>query len=77
MSWHAKAYAICHNLAKSGQVFTSDDVWRQLPKPKEPRALGGVLRSLSEDGAIRLVGYRRTTQATRHRAPVAMWRGAV
>lgn len=56
--------------------FTPDDVWdlletRGVEPPREPRALGPILKRLTKAAAIRPVGF--TESRRRHGAPVRMY----
>ncbi len=74
--WLRLAYAAIVALARSCDSFTADHVWASgLPKPDEPRALGAVMLRAQRDGVIEpLRVFRQTAQASRHRAPVRVWR---
>ena len=73
--WLAEAERAVLAVAKSHECFTTDDVWKYgLRKPAEPRALGPVMRSLALRGLIESIGYQKTIQVSRHRAPVAVWK---
>lgn len=73
--WAAEAEAVVLRLAAEKPTFTSDDIWAAgLSRPSEPRALGAVLNRLARLGRIYPSGrYVKTTQASRHRAPIAVW----
>ena len=75
-AWWAAAEQRVRLLAVGGHEFTTDDVWSNLAKPPEPRALGAVMNSLSRQGVIVRTGrYVETAQVSRHGAPIAVWRG--
>lgn len=75
-SWLWEARATVLDVAGKLDSFSADDVWATgLAKPREPRALGYVMRELARSGFIEMTGdYHRTNQALRHRAPVMLWR---
>ncbi len=75
-AWLIEARAVVLEVAGSLDEFSTDDVWKMgLQKPREPRALGYVMRELARGGFIELTGnHHRTAQALRHRAPVMLWR---
>lgn len=62
--------------------FDADHVWDELERldagrPPEPRALGGVMKSLAREGRIRNTGhYRRSRRAVNHKRPIPVWRAA-
>ncbi len=76
-AWVAAADTAVLDLARDarrdGVTFTADDVWalleeRQVPPPREPRALGPVLTRLKRAGKLEGRGYRPSNR--RHKAPV-------
>ena len=74
--WSAEARSTVLDVARGRPEFTADDVWATgLPKPREPRALGAVMNALARAGLIVATGrYIKTAQASRNRAPIAVWR---
>lgn len=65
--------------AVDGDPFTADDVWelladRGVPAPREPRALGPVLKALADgpDAVVKSVGFAPSRR--RHGAPVTAYR---
>lgn len=63
----------------SGQLFTTDDLWRFLlaagVETHERRAMGAVVRRLATSGAIRSTGqYRPSTRVECHGRPILIWR---
>lgn len=82
-AWRSAARsAVLHLAATMPNGFDADHVWRELedrraPIPPEPRALGGVLKSLSREGRIRKTGaYRESRRAVNHGRPIPVWRAA-
>jgi hypothetical protein len=76
--WLSLAERVVLTLAHSTETFTTDDVWRIIPKPPEPRALGAVLHRLAKRGVIARTGqYVSTAQESRHHAPIAVWRSCL
>lgn len=57
----------------TGREFTTDDLWRDVAAPAEPRAMGAVLKQASRQGLVRGDGYRKSTRAECNRRPVAVW----
>lgn len=77
--WLALARSVVLAIAETHETFTTDTVWQAggLPKPREPRALGAVFKSLSRRGFITKTGrYVVTSQVSAHARPVAEWRKA-
>lgn len=73
--WKNAASAVLARLAATGEPFTTDDVWAQVPQPPEPRALGALIRAAAQAGKIRRVGWRESSRPECHCRPVAMWTG--
>lgn len=66
--------------AFDGEFFTTDDVWRVcqeqgVEEPREPRALGAVMRDLAREGVIVATrDYRPSVRVACHSRPVRVWR---
>lgn len=77
--WIAAAKAVVWALIKLGEPFTSDHIWRGLDergvgKPREPRALGAVLRAAAKAGYIQSTGeWFKSERPENHSRPVAVW----
>jgi hypothetical protein len=76
--WLEEAHLAVLWVASRGGDFTSDDVWAELSKgrsvPREPRALGAVMRALRRDGLIVPTDrYRSSSRATCHARPLRIW----
>ena len=55
--------------------WTSDDVWKTLRLPREPRALGPVINAAVKAGWCEATGrYVKSKRKSRHRAPIAVYR---
>lgn len=77
--WVSLATDTVLNLAREGEPFTTDDVWdhlaeRGVEQPREPRALGPIMKSLQRSHAIKLEGY--ATSRRRHGALIRSYTGA-
>lgn len=73
--WKHRAYAAGVYLSRNRDEFTADDFWALVEKPREPRALGPVLRRLVKDGHCEATGeIRRSLIPVHHRAPVRVYR---
>ena len=73
--WNARACAAVLAVASRRLPFTTDHVWATgLEKPREPRALGAVMRSLAVAGLIRPTGrWVDSAQVSRHNTSVREW----
>jgi hypothetical protein len=74
--WKVEAAATVRHLARRGADFTPDDVWVRLeelriPPPREPRALGPILKRLANADVIRAKGFTESNR--RHGAPVRIY----
>lgn len=70
-----KRYALGFIAELSGQLeeFTTDDLWDAgLIKPREPRALGPVMRRAAKRGLISATGEYRKSRY-RNCAPLPVW----
>lgn len=59
--------------------FTADDVHNEIPddiRPHSPNVLPGVILAAVKRGAIRHVGWRKSTRPSRHAATLRVWKGA-
>ena len=72
--------AVLYAAKRNPQGFTTDDVWALLEDrqgPKEPRALGAILRRLKGQGRIVSTGtYRKSSRTACHGRPVLIWRAS-
>lgn len=77
--WIASANDAVETLARMGQPFTPDDVWdllddRGVHPPREPRALGPVLKGAAKAGTIRVEGTASSRR--RHGALIRSYIGS-
>lgn len=81
--WLAAARAEVDFLARVKDAFTTDDVWQRLenhdtPPPREPRAMGAVMRKAAADRVIEASGmYEQSSREINHNRPVMIWRSLV
>lgn len=81
--WLDSACAEVDFLARAKDAFTTDDVWERLdnhdtPPPREPRAMGAVMRKAAADGVIEASGvYEQSSREVNHNRPVMIWRSLV
>lgn len=73
-AWLDAARAAILRLGGEMADFTTDDIWPLVPPTREPRAMGAVIRRLSEDGLIEPCGFRKSNSRVNHRRPVTVWR---
>lgn len=73
-AWEYKAEAAVLTVAKRQRYFTTDDVWKHVEKPDEPRWLGHIMRSLKRRGYIKPTQItRKSNQPDNHGRPVRVW----
>ena len=77
--WINEALATVCLLANRRRELTTDAVWHLVgPPPKEPRAMGAVMRKAASRGWIRATD--RTTLSVRpecHRRPIRIWESLI
>jgi hypothetical protein len=75
-AWRNEAEATVLRLAATGIDFTTSDVWESgLRRPREPRALGAVIKHLSKAGHIVPAGYYVNSREPNQNArPLCVWR---
>jgi hypothetical protein len=77
-TWYQAAVSAVLMCAELGEPFTADDVWARIPdeyRTREPRALGAVMRLLSEQGVIESTGgWRESSRPQAHARPMRVWR---
>jgi hypothetical protein len=73
--WKGDAVETIRLLALERVAFTSEDVWEALAtKPKEPRAMGAVMRRAHDAGYISPINeWRLAEDPVRHRRPLRVW----
>jgi hypothetical protein len=78
--WQGEAILSFRRLVERGEPFTTDDVWddladRDVPGPREPRALGPVTRRLLGLGLIEPVEPQEWRPSRRrHMTPIRVYR---
>lgn len=78
--WAKEAEKATLWVARIGGDFTPDDIWERLedqkvPAPREPRALGPVLKRMTNAHLIKPKGF--TESRRRHSAPVRVYEAGV
>lgn len=77
--WRAHALDTIRLLADQFREFTTDEVWEALVlRPREPRALGAMMREAAAQRMIVATDrYRNSARPACHARPVRIWRSAV
>ncbi len=74
--WKFRAERAVRRLAAEGEPFTTDDVWKLVGTPPEPRALGAVMVAVRRSGGIVPTGeFRRSNRPECHKRDVKVWVG--
>ena len=77
-AWKKDAYNAVRIAAFLLPEVISDDVWKILWKPQEPRALGPIMGAMARAGWIQTTGKQeKTAQVTRHNTGVNVWKSLV
>lgn len=73
--WLERAHRLVRVVAATLGEFTTDDLWaRGLDQPREPRALGAVMREAQRAGVCRPTDrYRRSNRVECHTRPLRVW----
>lgn len=80
--WYAAVYGLTRQIARTHELFTTDDVWaraRSLGAPRtDPRVMGAVMRRIARDDiAYRTRHYRDSTRPCCHRRPIPIWQSRI
>lgn len=77
--WATLAYLAVQRVARERRTFTASDLWLVIEsRPREPRALAGVLRRAVKNGLIEATGeFRKSGMRVNHDRPQAVWRSLV
>lgn len=75
-AWRVEAEGAISDCAMQLDVFTADDVWLRIKSaPREPRALGAVMRYAHSLQIIEPTeGWRTTSRASSHARPLRVWK---
>lgn len=78
-SWKYAALRTLLAVARALPTFTPDDVWTWgLPRPREPRALGPVMRLAERRGWMEPTGeFVRSKIPTQHQNPIRVYRSLI
>ena len=73
--WKTSARSALRRACLSLDEFTTDDLWGSLERPREPRAIAGVMRfGVSKGWCEATDRTRRSADATCHARPKRIWR---
>lgn len=75
--WKAEAKAAVVLVCRTQRYFTTDALWAFLAKPREPRAMGAIMRWAKSEKLIAAAGTDRTASVSRHRGLVTAWQSLV
>ena len=74
--WLHEARVVLVKVCATHTTFTTDDLWAKgLPMPREPRALGAIMREAAKAGVcVATDTYARSTRPECHTRPIRVWR---
>lgn len=76
LRWQREAAAVVCKLARTGLIFTSNDVWRMgVSTPADRRWLGPVMRRLAAEGVIVRAGHYAPSFFGHGATNNAYWKG--
>jgi hypothetical protein len=77
--WRKHCLEVIAQLAQHKREFTTDDVWEMLDlRPREPRALGAMMREAASRRIVSATDrYRNSERPACHARPVRVWRSEV
>jgi hypothetical protein len=83
MVWKMAATNAIRDLAANNKEFVADDVWgllqrRGVPAPREPRALGPMMKLAAVAGICEWTGvHKQSRQSLNHQRPVVIWKSHI
>lgn len=76
--WKTRAQTVAQHVARTQATFTADDLWAHIEKPREPRALGPVMKRLVKEGFAEPTGRHIPSRIPEHhRCPLREYRSLV
>lgn len=76
--WKEAAFAAVERVARARETFTPDDIWVEVPKPREPRALGPVMLRARRAGICAPTGrHVKSRIPSQHQNPITEYRSLV
>jgi hypothetical protein len=75
--WTEAARFAVERFGYRGAEFSAEDIREKAGDPPgSPNALGALLHALETEGAIKVVGYRRSSRPSSHGRRILVWRRA-
>lgn len=76
--WKSRAEFVVLYVAGSQEFFSSNDIWPYLDEPREPRALGTIMKAIQALGCITSTEtFTKSNRPTQHNRPIRVWRSLV
>lgn len=73
-AWKTAALLAIYEIATTSERFTTDEVWKLVGPPREPRLLGAVVREAARMGWIAKTGTtQNSSMVTCHSREKAVW----
>lgn len=75
--WTEAARFAVERFGYRGADFTAEDIREKAGDPPgSPNALGALLHALEAEGAIKVVGFRRSSRPSSHGRRILVWKAA-
>lgn len=76
--WKGRAASAVLAVCRERELFTADNIWEKVEKPREPRALGPIMTAAVRRGWCEPTGQVKQSQIpVHHQAPVREYRSLV
>jgi hypothetical protein len=75
--WREAAYNALRAHARTHAEFSAEDLWDVIPRVRERRALGGVVRRAVANKIIEPAGYMKSNRPDQHRSIKGWWKSLV
>lgn len=76
--WAERALEVVERICKDRFHFTADDIWYHIDPPREPSALGVVLRRAAKLGwCVCTDEYRQSIRPSTHKRPLRVWQSRI
>ncbi|QCB97151.1 hypothetical protein E5206_09570 [Arthrobacter sp. PAMC25564] len=72
--WHEDALATIIGLAAAHEIFSADDLAREMRRPPHPNAPGQAFSAARAAGYITAIGYQQSSTKSRKNGVIRVWR---
>jgi len=78
VKWKVSALEAISEVAMANEYFSSNDLWPHLDQPREPRAMGAVIRTAqSLQWIVATTTFITSNRPTQHNQPIRVWRSLI